>query len=56
MTVPQEIPDSVPLDSFRVPPDSVERAAGLLFFDRLDRGSLTRVNGVETRPTGGWLS
>ena len=28
------IPDETPLDSFQVPVDSVERAAGLLFFDR----------------------
>ena len=30
----QAIPDDTPLDNFRVPVDSVERAAGLLFFDR----------------------
>ena len=30
---------------FQVPPDSVERAAGLLFFDRLDRQRLKRING-----------
>jgi hypothetical protein len=28
------IADETPLDSFKVPIDSVERAAGLLFFDR----------------------
>ena len=31
----QVIPDETPLDHFKVPIDSVERAAGLLFFDRL---------------------
>ena len=30
----QEIPDDTPLANFQVPVDSVERAAGLLFFDR----------------------
>jgi len=44
----QEIPDDTPLDNFRVPPDSVERAAGLLFFDRLSRDKLTRINGQKT--------
>lgn len=44
----QEIPDNTPLDNFRVPPDSVERAAGLLFFDRLSREKLSRVNGQKT--------
>ena len=41
----QEIDDSVPLDNFRVPPESVERAAGLLFFDRISRDKLTKING-----------
>lgn len=44
----QEIDDNVPLETFHVPPDSVERAAGLLFFDRLSRSRLTRVNGQKT--------
>merc|ERR1719357_822795 len=44
----QVIPDDTPLDNFRVPPDSVERAAGLLFFDRLSRDKLTRINGQKT--------
>ena len=41
----EEIPDSTPLDNFRVPPESVERAAGLLFFDRLNRDKLVKING-----------
>lgn len=44
----QAIDDNTPLESFHVPPDSVERAAGLLFFDRLSRSRLTRVNGQKT--------
>ena len=49
----QEIPDSTPLDNFRVPPESVERAAGLLFFDRLSRDKLAKINGQKTG--GGWF-
>jgi len=41
----QVIPDETPLDNFRVPVDSVERAAGLMFFDRLSHGKLTTMNG-----------
>ena len=41
----QEIHDSTPLDNFRVPPESVERASGLLFFDRLNRDRLVKING-----------
>jgi len=48
----QVIPDNTPLDNFRVPPDSVERAAGLLFFDRLSRDKLVRINGQKTG--NGW--
>jgi len=48
----QVIPDNTPLDNFRVPPDSVERAAGLLFFDRLSRDRLCRINGQKV---GGWF-
>ena len=36
---------------FQVPPDSVERAAGLLFFDKIDRKQLTKINGQKT----GWF-
>ena len=49
----QEIPDSVPLDNFRVPPESVERAAGLLFFDRVGRDKLAKINGEKT--SKGWF-
>lgn len=38
------IDDKTPLTNFQVPPESVERAAGLLFFDRLSRDKLHRVN------------
>jgi len=49
----QPIPDNTPLDNFRVPPDSVERAAGLLFFDKLDKQKLSRINGQKTG--NGWF-
>ena len=49
----QEIHDSVPLDNFRVPPESVERAAGLLFFDRVSREKLAKINGQKTGK--GWF-
>jgi len=47
----QEIPDDTPLANFQVPVDSIERAAGLLFFDRLSRDKLVRINGKKT----GWV-
>lgn len=39
------ISDDTPLESFRVPPESVERAAGLLFFDKINKKMLTKING-----------
>lgn len=39
------IPDDTPLESFKVPPESIERAAGLLFFDRINRKLLKTING-----------
>jgi len=42
----QVIPDSTALSTFHVPLDSVERAAGLLLFDRANRKRVTRVNGA----------
>jgi endonuclease G, mitochondrial len=39
------IPDETPLENFRVPPESVERAAGLLFFDKINRKMLSKING-----------
>eukprot|EP00095_Tigriopus_kingsejongensis_P002103 maker-scaffold244_size240795-snap-gene-1.43 protein:Tk02103 transcript:maker-scaffold244_size240795-snap-gene-1.43-mRNA-1 annotation:"hypothetical protein AaeL_AAEL002064" len=41
----EAIPEDVPLASFQVPPDSVERAAGLLFFDKIARSKLKKING-----------
>lgn len=41
----QVIDDETPLQVFQVPPESVERAAGLLFFDRISRKQLTKING-----------
>lgn len=39
------ISNDTPLQAFQVPPETVERAAGLLFFDQLDRKQLTTING-----------
>lgn len=41
----QVIPDDTPLDNFKVPPESIERAAGLLFFDRINKNMLKSING-----------
>ncbi len=41
----EQIPDNVPIASFMVPPDAVERASGLLFFDKISRNKLAKVNG-----------
>lgn len=41
----EAIPDNVGLHTFLVPPDAVERAAGLLFFDKLSRSKLKKING-----------
>ena len=41
----QVIADDTPLDSFKVPPESIERAAGLLFFDGMNRKYLKAING-----------
>ncbi|OXU19627.1 hypothetical protein TSAR_001220 [Trichomalopsis sarcophagae] len=39
------IDDNTPLQNFQVPPESIERAAGLLFFDKLSRNKLNKING-----------
>ncbi len=44
----------------KVPPDSVERAAGLLFFERVPLDNLATVNGrpvdmKKAKKSGGWL-
>ncbi|OAD57725.1 Endonuclease G, mitochondrial [Eufriesea mexicana] len=39
------IDDNAPLTNFQVPPESVERAAGLLFFDKISRDKLNKING-----------
>lgn len=39
------IDDETPIQVFQVPPESVERSAGLLFFDRISRKQLTKING-----------
>jgi len=39
------ISDDTPLEVFRVPPESIERAAGLLFFDKVNRKQLQKING-----------
>ncbi|EDW62112.1 endonuclease G, mitochondrial isoform X1 [Drosophila virilis] len=41
----QVISNDTPLQVFQVPPETVERAAGLLFFDQLNRKQLASING-----------
>nr|CAH7768597.1 unnamed protein product [Callosobruchus chinensis] len=41
----QVIDGTVPLTSFQVPPESIERAAGLLFFDNVARNKFSKING-----------
>lgn len=41
----QVIEDSTRLTMFQVPPESIERAAGLLFFDKLSRDKIRKING-----------
>lgn len=40
----QKIPDETPVSSFMVPPETIEKAAGLLFFDKLQRSKLNKIN------------
>jgi endonuclease G len=42
------IDDKTPLSVFQVPPESVERSAGLLFFDRINRDKLKKINGKKS--------
>ncbi|CAG9765261.1 unnamed protein product [Ceutorhynchus assimilis] len=42
------IDDNVPLTSFQVAPDVVERAAGLLFFDNVAKNRIHKINGKKT--------
>ncbi|EDW31327.1 GL11082 [Drosophila persimilis] len=39
------ISNDTPLNVFQVPPETVERAAGLLFFDQINRNQLASING-----------
>jgi endonuclease G len=39
------IDDATPLTVFQVPPESIERASGHLFFDRVNRKQLSKING-----------
>ncbi|XP_059055944.1 endonuclease G, mitochondrial [Achroia grisella] len=41
----QKISDQTPITSFMVPPETIERAAGLLFFNKIDRSKLSSING-----------
>ncbi|XP_026480901.1 endonuclease G, mitochondrial-like isoform X2 [Ctenocephalides felis] len=43
------IDDNVPLESFQVPPESIEKAAGLLFFDKVSHNRLVRINHKKLR-------
>ncbi|XP_037046159.1 endonuclease G, mitochondrial [Bradysia coprophila] len=41
----QKIDNDTPLKAFQVPPESIERHAGLLFFDKISRQKLRSING-----------
>ncbi|XP_058818528.1 endonuclease G, mitochondrial isoform X2 [Topomyia yanbarensis] len=41
----QKIDEQTPLSMFQVPPETIERAAGLLFFDKISRSQLFKING-----------
>ncbi|KAL0275414.1 UNVERIFIED_CONTAM: hypothetical protein PYX00_003267 [Menopon gallinae] len=41
----QPIPDNVSLEKFQVPIQSIERAAGLIFFHKVERNELKKFNG-----------
>ncbi|XP_052742113.1 endonuclease G, mitochondrial [Bicyclus anynana] len=41
----QKLPDDTPVSTYMVPPETIEKAAGLLFFDKLQRSKLNRING-----------
>lgn len=41
----QVISDDTPLTVFQVPPETVERSSGLLFFDKINRKQLSKING-----------
>lgn len=43
----QAIPDSVPLTSFYVPLESIERSAGFFLFEKIPRESIRMINGRE---------
>lgn len=43
----EAIDNEVPLTSFQVPPESIERAAGLLFFDRVSKSRIKKINGKQ---------
>nr|CAD7457962.1 unnamed protein product [Timema tahoe] len=45
----QIIQDKTPITVFQVPPESIERAAGLLFFDRISRDKIKKINGREIK-------
>ncbi|XP_065226898.1 endonuclease G, mitochondrial-like [Planococcus citri] len=40
----KEIENGTPLHVFQVPPETIERASGLLFFNRISRNKLKRIN------------
>ncbi|ROT72652.1 hypothetical protein C7M84_008958 [Penaeus vannamei] len=46
-----EIDDSVPIASFHVPLETIERASGLLIFDKLSQKKFKKINGQKV----GWF-
>ncbi|CAH1785417.1 unnamed protein product [Owenia fusiformis] len=44
----QPLPDNLQLNAYLVPLDTIERASGFLFFDKLPRNLVKRINGKKT--------
>lgn len=44
----QVIPEGVDLKAYLVPTETIERASGLLLFDKIPRTAFTKINGKKT--------
>ena len=44
----QALPDGIDLKNYLVPVDTIERASGLLLFDKIPRKSFSKINGKST--------
>ena len=44
----QVLPDNIDLKNYLVPVDTIERASGLLLFDKIPKKSFSKINGKST--------